>query len=230
MRILIVEDDARFRDSLCDILHLEGFSAYGVGSIGAYQSWSASHECDAMILDRNLPDGDGLTVLALQKEKKPVPTVFVTCEGQPEDRILGLNADADYYLVKPIVTDELVAILNKLARRTNLSSDHTETAWTLDKACWRLMWPKHACHIPLTRTEMTLLLCFVGKTDKLLSRDDIARALGHDPLIYDFRRLEVMVRRLRGKAKQACSMALPLNTAYGKGYAFHGTLTVAENT
>ena len=230
MRILIVEDDARFRDSLCDILNLEGFSAYGVGSIAAYKSWIATHECDVMILDRNLPDGDGLTILALQKEKKSVPTVFVTCEGQPEDRVLGLNADADYYLVKPIVTDELVAILNRLARRITLADTHIQTAYTLDKACWRLVWPKHACHMPLTRTEMTLLLCFSDKADRVVSRDDIARALGYDPLIYDFRRLEVMVRRLRGKAQQVCSMPLPLDTAYGKGYAFHGTLTVAENT
>ena len=227
IRILIVEDDALFRDSLCEILNLEGFSANGVASIAAYQAWIQSHECDAMILDRNLCDGDGLTVLSLQKQMKPVPTIFVTCEGQPEDRVRGLNADADYYLVKPIVTDELVAILRKLERRISLSSLNTQS-WTLDKERWRLIWPQSAHYIPLTRSEMALLLCFANKAGVLVSRDEIARALGSDPLVYDFRCLEVMIRRLRSKASNPAAIEMPLGTAYGKGYVFNSELTIAQ--
>ena len=219
LKILIVEDDAQFRDSLCDILNLEGFVADGVGSISGYQSWIKSHDCDVLVLDRNLPDGDGLTVLSLQKQTKSVPTIFVTCEGQPEDRVLGLDSDADYYLVKPIVTNELVAILNRLERRMAPVEVSTQK-WTLDKNRWRLVWPNNACHIPLTRSEMVIMSCFINKADVPVERDDVAKALGHDPLVYDFRRLEVMVRRLRGKAKDASGDEMPLRTAYGKGYVF----------
>jgi DNA-binding response OmpR family regulator len=227
IRILIVEDDALFRDSLCEILNLEGFSANGVASIAAYQSWIQSHECDVMILDRNLGDGDGLTVLSLQKQIKPVPTIFVTCEGQPEDRVLGLNADADYYLVKPIVTDELVAILRKFERRINLTSVDTQS-WLLDKERWRLVWPHGVHYIPLTRSEMALLLCFANKAGVLVSRNEIAQALGSDPLVYDFRRLEVMIRRLRSKASNPAAIEMPLGTAYGKGYVFNGELVITQ--
>lgn len=227
IRILIVEDDALFRDSLCEILNLEGFSANGVASIAAYQSWIQSHECDVMILDRNLGDGDGLTVLSLQKQIKPVPTIFVTCEGQPEDRVLGLNADADYYLVKPIVTDELVAILRKFERRINLTSVDMQS-WLLDKERWRLVWPHGVHYIPLTRSEMALLLCFANKAGVLVSRNEIAQALGSDPLVYDFRRLEVMIRRLRSKASNPAAIEMPLGTAYGKGYVFNGELVITQ--
>ena len=223
-KILIVEDDAHFRDSLCDILNLEGFSAYGVGSIAAFHAWTQSNSCDTMILDRNLPDGDGLTVLSLQNEKKHVPTIFVTCEGQPEDRVLGLNSDADYYLVKPIITDELIAILKRFERRTAPNAGHLP-AWLLDRDRWRLIWPNNMCQIPVTRSEMTILLQFINKAEHHVSRDEIATALGHDPFTYDFRRLEVMVRRLRDKAKNASSEELPLITAYGKGYVFNEGLS-----
>lgn len=225
LKVLIVEDDAQFRDSLCDILNLEGFVAYGVGSIAGYQSWIKSHDCDILVLDRNLPDGDGLTVLSLQKKLKHVPTIFITCEGQPEDRVLGLDSDADYYLVKPIVTNELVAILKRLARRLTTTGEATQN-WKLDKNRWRLAWPDNVCHIPLTRSEMVIMSCFINKADVHVSRDDVAKALGHDPLVYDFRRLEVMVRRLRGKAKDASGNEMPLRTAYGKGYVFSEQLVV----
>ena len=223
LKVLIVEDDAQFRDSLCDILNLEGFAAYGVGSIAGYQAWIKSNGCDVLVLDRNLPEGDGLTVLELQKQLKPVPTIFVTCKGQPEDRVLGLDSDADYYLVKPIVTNELVAILNRLARRLTSNGEATQN-WTLDKNRWRLVWPANACHIPLTRSEMVIMSCFINKADVHVARDDVAKALGQNPLVYDFRRLEVMVRRLRGKAKDATGNEIPLRTVYGKGYVFNDQL------
>lgn len=224
LNVLIVEDDALFRDSLCDILNIEGFTAYGVGSVAAYRSWSSLNSPDVLILDRNLPDGDGLTVLALQKQRMPVPTIFVTCEGQAEDRVLGLDADADYYLVKPIDANELVAVLNRIKRRIITSRRDVSEKWVIDKNRWRLIWPNNACHIPLTRSEMSILSCFTNKADIHVARGEIAEALGNNPINYDFRRLEVIVRRLRSKAREAAGSDIPLLTAYGKGYVFNAQL------
>ena len=58
-KILLVEDETDFRDALCDLLNLEGFSADGVGSIASYTAWRLTHSCDVLIVDRLLPDGDG---------------------------------------------------------------------------------------------------------------------------------------------------------------------------
>lgn len=224
-KVLIVEDDFDFRDSLCKILNLEGFLAFGVGSIDECLDWMKANNCDALILDRNLPDGDGLEILRSQHHKKRVPTIIVTCEGEVEDRILGHDLDANYYLVKPIVSKELVSILQRLERQRNFNGEGGND-WAIDKKRWRLNWPELRHFIPLTQSEMKLMLCFVDKNDMHISREDFAKALGHDPKIFDYRRLEIMIRRLRNKAKEISGDDFPLKTAYGTGYIFNGVIKV----
>lgn len=221
-KILIVEDEPDFRDGLVEILKLEGFDVDGVSTIAEWESWRKLNQCDILIVDRNLPDGDGLEIL--KKEKPLYGSLVLSCEGQPHDRIDGINADADYYLVKPFPTDELIAILHRLQRKMESQALHSN-GWLLNTIRWELSTP-NKLDIELTRSEFTLLKCFSNKPGIVITRDEIIRALGFDPNGYDNRRLEVMLRRLRKKIEDAGVVKFPLQTVYGAGLAFTENLNI----
>jgi DNA-binding response OmpR family regulator len=219
VKVLIVEDETDLREALCEILNLEGFSADGVGSIAGYRAWRKTHYCDLLVLDRNLPDGDGLDLLREHRQTDLTPATIITCEGQTADKIAGMSADADYYLVKPIVTEELIAILRRLSRRI-ISGTGAQHAWVLDTVRWQLKTPL-GLSVPVTRSELKLLSNFVEKSGITITRDTIIQALGYNPEHYDMRRLEVLVRRLRNKVEKSGVTEFPLSTIYGVGYAFN---------
>ncbi len=218
-RVLIVEDETDLREALCEILNLEGFSADGVGSIAAYRAWRKTHYCDLLVLDRNLPDGDGLDLLKEHRQTDLTPAMIITCEGLTSDKIAGMSADADYYLVKPIVTEELIAILRRLSRRI-IPASHTQHTWVLDTVRWQLKTPLGSS-VPVTRSELNLLSAFIDKSGVTVHRDAIILALGYDTECYDVRRLEVLVRRLRNKVEKSGVTQFPLSTVYGIGYVFN---------
>ena len=224
-RILIVEDDVHFRDTLRDVLNLEGFSADGIGSVASYRAWRRTQSCDVLIVDRSLPDGDGLDVVELYRQTEGGPVIVVTCDGEPESRVRGMNSDADYYLVKPIVTDELVAILKRLSRRTETVS-RAGNSWVLDPITWELkLVGKH--QVILTRKEMMFLRCFIEKAGVPVPRVDIIESIGESPALYDPHRMETIVRRLRKKIEASGIDNFPLATIYGGGYVFNGQLSSA---
>ena len=226
-KVLIVEDEADFRDGLVELLKLENFDASGVGSIHEYLQWIQSHHYDILILDRNLPDGDGLDILRKYQKQSDADSIVLSCEGQPHDRILGMNVDADYYLVKPFPSDELLAILHRIERRQSAASSADSETWWLNLVRWELKAPNNL-EIELTRSEFALLNCFVQKSGQVITRDEIIKGLGFNPLVYDNRRLEVMLRRLRKKIEDAGVVKFPLQTVYGVGLAFNGFMKTSD--
>lgn len=222
LRILLVEDEADFREGLVELLTLEGFNVDGVGDIAQCLTWLSANECDILILDRNLPDGDGLDIIRSYKPSKPIATILLTCEGQVHDRIAGMDADADYYLVKPFPSDELIAILHRLKRRL-VSHQLDSSQWTLNSIRWEITTPNQL-EIELTKNEFALLSCFISKPGQTITREQIIVGLGFNPDTYDTRRLEVMLRRLRKKVEEAGVAKFPLQTIYGVGLAFNSIL------
>lgn len=222
LRILLVDDEVDLRDGLIDLLTIEGFKCSGVGSIAEYKAWSDQHDYDILLLDRNLPDGDGLEILGIHKSWRTSPVVIVTCEGQLEDRVRGLEADADYYLVKPVVIEELVALIHKFSRR--MLRDQKST-YQIDMQRWALKFP-NGLNVTLTRNELKLMSCFVDRSGITVKRNEIICALGAKPEVYDERRLEVLVRRLRKKIEDVGVQNFPLATVYGTGYVFNDDLNL----
>lgn len=220
VQILLVEDEPDLRNGLCDLLALEGYEVAGVGSIAAYNEWICDNQYQILLLDRTLPDGDGLELLRAHRAHHDVPVIIMSGKGAPEDRIAGLEADADYYLVKPIDVSELVAIIRRFERRREKP---LEEVYQLDGQRWKLFMPDKGI-VPLTRSEMNLMSCFVEQPGMTVSRDEIIRALGGRPDVYDERRLEVLIRRFRKKVLEAGYADFPLSTVYGQGYAFNERL------
>lgn len=221
LRILLVEDEPDYRDALRDILNLEGFVADGVGTISSFVAWRRTHSFDVLIVDRHLPDGDGLEVVKLHRQADNSPVIVLTARGQVEDRVAGMNADADHYLVKPVAIAELIALLRRLERRSQAQGE--PQSWVLDPVSWRLH-PPVGADVSLTHREILLLGPFVERAGLTVTREEIVRGLNEDPTLFDPRRLEVMVRRLRTKVEEATAAELPLSTVYGVGYVFNGLL------
>ena len=217
VRILVVEDETDLRSGLCDLLALEGYEAAGVGSIAAYHAWAENNHYDILLLDRTLPDGEGLDILRAHRNAHGLPVIIMSGKGQPEDRVAGLEADADYYLVKPVDVSELIALVRRFVRRREVPVAQT---YHLDGQRWKLHMPDKSI-VSLTRSEMNLMGCFVEQPGMTVSRDEIIRALGGRPDVYDERRLEVMIRRFRKKIADSGYSDFPLATVYGVGYAFN---------
>lgn len=220
VQILVVEDEEDLRSGLIDLLALEGYAVAGVGSISEYFAWTQKNPYQILLLDRTLPDGDGLEILRAHRGGHDAPVIIMSGKGTPEDRVAGLEADADYYLVKPIDVSELVALIRRFDRRRQKPQ---EEVYQLDGQRWKLFMPDKGV-VPLTRSEMNLMSCFVEQPGMTVSRDEIIRALGGRPDVYDERRLEVLIRRFRKKVTEAGYLDFPLATVYGQGYVFNEPL------
>lgn len=222
LQILFIEDEAPFRDALCDICNLEGFAASGVGSIQSFQAWRNTHRCDVLVVDRNLPDGDGLEAVALHRAVSNGPVIVLTARGQLDERLQGFNADADYYLHKPVAPEELMALLHRLQRNAP-QSQAEPSKWLIDAAGWQLRRPDGSV-VELNRNEVQVLTCFIDQPGVARSKSELIISLGCDPAVYDPRRLEVLMRRLRNKV-DVPGCTFPLTTIYGVGYSFNALLS-----
>lgn len=118
MRLLVVEDDERTSALVCAGLRKHGFACDPAVSLRDATDAMRNAEYDAIVLDRKLPDGDGVEWLVQRGDHaaRP-PVVVITARGEPAERIAGLDAGADDYLVKPFELEELAARLRALLRR-----------------------------------------------------------------------------------------------------------------
>lgn len=221
-RVLIVEDEADLRDAMVAFLEMDNIAADGVADLQAAQRWIEQHPFDILVLDLGLPDGDGLQWLSRRRDMADKGVIICSARGEGEQRVAGVKAGADIYLVKPVQLEELASLVHNLARRLTRQRPQV---WELNPLSWSLLSPEGQA-IALTHSEQELLTSLAHAPGKVVARDDIVQHLGHNPDNYDPRRLEIMVRRLRAKAKAQLGYALPINTVHGQGYAFTAQLRI----
>jgi DNA-binding response OmpR family regulator len=159
----------------------------------------------------------------MQKLKRK-GVIIMTARGKTEQRIAGMAAGADAYLVKPVALEELVLHIRKLHERL-ISAAPSKQVWQLHRKRWLLTGPDGR-EVSLSQSETRLLAALGQASGNAVSKADLIRDLGFDPLAYDDRRLEGLVRRIRTKSLDEMGQALPLQTAYGFGYAFTETLDI----
>lgn len=221
-RILVVEDEPDLLEALVGYLNMEGMLAHGVNHLSAAQSWMTTNEFDILLLDLGLPDGDGLSWLKKRLDLRDKGVIITTARSDSLSRITGVRAGADVYLVKPVLPEEIVSLVHNLMRRLRGQAPST---WVLDETGWRLLAPDGR-PLKLTHSEHVLLQRLAQSSGQAVSREDLATSLGHNSEHYDFRRLEILVRRLRNKAKEAWDIALPLETVHRLGYAFTANIQI----
>jgi two-component system, OmpR family, response regulator MprA len=219
VRILIVDDDRALRDALRRALVLGGYETVPVENGEAALAEVARSEPDAIVLDIGLPDIDGLEVCRrLRGSGNRVPVLMLTARDAVADRIDGLDAGADDYLVKPFDVGELRARIRALLRRSGMNGD--ASGLTFQEL--RLDGGRHGVSVgesfvELTRTEYQLLELLMLNAGRVLPHNLIyERVWG-----YDFgpasNALRVYIGYLRRKLEQAGARPL-LHTVRGVGY------------
>jgi len=219
VRILIVDDDRALRDALRRALVLGGYETVPVESGEAALAEVARSEPDAVVLDIGLPDIDGLEVCRrLRGSGNRVPVLMLTARDAVADRIDGLDAGADDYLVKPFDVGELRARIRALLRRSGVNGDASGVAYQE----LRLDGGRHGVSVgdnfvELTRTEYQLLELLMLNAGRVLPHNLIyERVWG-----YDFgpasNALRVYIGYLRRKLEQAGARPL-LHNVRGVGY------------
>jgi two-component system response regulator MprA len=221
MRLLVVDDDRALRDVLRRALSLAGYEVRLADSGASALSEVTSAVPDAVVLDIGLPDIDGLEVCRLlRREGNRVPVLMLTARDAVSDRIDGLDAGADDYLVKPFDIDELKARLRALLRRSGSDGglDGLKFAeLTLDSARHGVV-VNDEQFVELTRTEYQLLELLLLNPRRVLPHSTIYdRVWG-----YDFgptsNALRVYIGYLRRKLEDAGARSL-IYTVRGVGYA-----------
>jgi two-component system OmpR family response regulator len=172
VKLLVVEDDRVIADFISKGLSASGHeSALAYCGAEAVARWD-EHQFDAIILDRMLPDTSGVALLELLRRKSTVPPVLMlSALGSVEDRIEGLDAGADDYLVKPFDLAELAARINAIARRNlgrEAGGELAIAALRLDPASHQVIFREHRA--ALNRKQYSLLAHLIRHADSLVTR------------------------------------------------------------
>jgi len=219
--ILVVEDDARLRERLARYLGEHGFRVTTAGHAAEARDRLRFLSPDLIVLDVMMPDEDGLSLVqSLRREGKMVPVLLLTARGAPDDRIAGFEAGADDYLAKPFEPMELVLRMRALLRRVPPSLPGMPSGpvrlGALEFDPQRGELSDGDAVIRLTGGEAALLTALARKPNEILSREEIAAALGMDET--GERAIDVQVTRLRRKIEADAREPRFLHTVRGRGY------------
>jgi two-component system, OmpR family, response regulator MprA len=220
-RILVIEDEPQIADLLRRGLLYEGYTVEITGDGEAGLSAARDRAPDLVLLDLMLPGVDGLTVCKRLRSGSSVPILILTAKDAVPDRVAGLDAGADDYVIKPFSFDELLARVRALLRRRQPADAASQEV--LRFADLRLNPAAHEVHrgerrIELTAREFELLYFFLQHPRQVLTRDVLYdRIWGYD-FGGESNIIEVYVRYLRAKLEDAGEPRL-IQTVRGVGYA-----------
>ena len=216
--ILIAEDDRRVRESLQRALELEGYEVVTANDGARALELHAEAAADLLILDVSMPNVDGITVCErVRRSGDTTPVLMLTARHEVPDRVAGLDAGADDYLVKPFALEELLARIRARLRHTaDDGSDHLVVEdLVLEPAGRRVT--RSGRLLDLSRTEFELLEILMLNSGVVLSREVLYDRVWDGELDYDSKTLDVYVGYLRKKIEDGGASRL-LHTVRGVGY------------
>jgi two-component system response regulator MprA len=220
IRVLVVDDDERLLIALRRGLSLHGFDVGPARDSGQALGYLQAAWPDIMVLDVMMPGMDGLSLCKLVRENSSLPILMLTARDSVPDRVAGLEAGADDYVVKPFDLDELVARIRTLLRRARRDAPERERLSYADLSLDRKLWAASRAGkaLSLTATEFRLLEQFMRHAGQVLTRDDIIIALWGEDCPAESNVVDVHVANLRQKleAEGACRL---IQTIRGVGYS-----------
>ena len=218
-KVLIAEDDSSVRKAVQRVLELENYQVTAVNDGQAALEALSKSRFDLAVLDVMMPFADGLTVCKEARHRGiDVPILLLTARVEVGDRVAGLDAGADDYLVKPFVVDELLARCRALLRRNAATSSATIlrvgdlTLNTLSREVHR-----GEREIMLTKTEFDLLELLMQQPGTVISRDTIYEAIWGYNFETNSKSLDVYIGYLRRKTEEATESRV-VYTVRGVGY------------
>ena len=218
MRSLVLEDDARLRSIVVRTLTRAGLACDEAGSMEAAEELLGLHEYDLLVLDRRLPDGDGLEVCRRARERGFRNSILMlTAMDQPEDEVEGLSVGADDYLGKPFEPDVLTARARALLRRNAGRAPAELTAGDLRLDPGRRVAFRAGEPLKLTAREFTILELLMRVPGGVVSREEILEQAWGEREEPMSNTIDVLVGRLRRKLDRP-KQPSRIETVRGMGY------------
>lgn len=214
MKVLIVEDDEKVARFIARVLGEEGFitDLCVSGADAVRQANAVAY--DVVLLDWMLPDLDGLAVCReLRRGGTVTPILMLTARGEVRERVLGLEAGADDYVVKPFEIDELLARIQAVLRRTHGFGRMQLGALEIDRLQRRVILGGRT--LDLTAREYMLLLCLAHQADRVVGRSELLSQVWATQFDPGSNLVDVHISRLRDKLGEHAWM---IDTVRGKGY------------
>ncbi len=220
MRIALVEDERKLAGTLREGLEAEGYSVEaffdGRSARDALADRDAAH--DLIVLDLMLPHLDGLSVCtAIREAGALTPVLVLTARDATEDKVRALDAGADDFLTKPFAFDELLARVRALLRRSQQRPQATLAARGLHADVRERTASAGGTRLPLTPTELDLLILLMERAGEPVSREDISRHLWESSDASHTNIVDVHVSNLRKKIEHAYEKGI-IETVRGLGY------------
>jgi DNA-binding response OmpR family regulator len=219
LKILLVEDDVKVARFLARVLSEEGYVVDLCASGADAIRQATTGVYDLIVLDWMIPDVDGLSVCREVRRMGVVaPVLMLTARGETRERVLGLEAGADDYLVKPFEIEELVARVRALLRRTSGFGRLRCGRLEIDRMHHRALLA--GAPLALTSREYALLLHFMHRVDRVVSRTELLSHVWQTNFDPGSNVVEVHIRRLREKLGNDATM---IETVRGVGYRLRPT-------
>lgn len=237
-RIIIVEDDKDFRESMVESLVLSGFDVTGVASALEFYRELATNKYLLAILDLGLPDQNGMVLAKYIRSNTDMRIIVLTAQSSLDSRITAYQAGADIYLLKPVDFSELAASIHSILGRLDYQSFVSQKGndiepdllnketreWQLIRSDRDLYSPKHEI-IKLSSKEFDLIEALASSSSKIVARQDLLNTLGYSNNKYGNRSLDVLIYRLR-KKKATGKTRIPIKTFHGSGYGFSAPIAI----
>ncbi len=227
-RILVIEDDPAIRRGILYSLRFNGYEVVEAPDDQEGLKLALDGDFDLMLLDLNLPGGDGLDILRSLREKSAtVPVIILTARGEQEDRVIGLKGGADDYVVKPFGALELLARIEAVLRRSPTrpaeSMRIAVPGGHFDMGKRELRFEDGEC-TQLSEREAELLAYLARNPDRAIGRDEILARVWHlNPDVVETRTVDMHIVRLREKLRDDGAKPRIILTLRGRGYQFLGS-------
>jgi len=220
--ILFVENDIDFSQPMEKLLILEKFNVITASSIDLAKQ-KIDQKFDIAIFDTNLSEGNPIELLRFFKKKFKKPVILLTVKNSVNDRIVGLDNNADYYLPKPVVFEELLAVIKNLLRKYDLQPSY----WVLDELNLTITDPENKTYT-LTITEYNIFKIIYESDENYISREEIYQVLGKKSTSSSERSGDMLISRIRKKIDLGNKNKKTFTSIRGKGYKFLSKLTITK--
>ena len=220
MRLLIIEDDDTLRETLSKQLKAEGFAVEEAadGREGQYQA--IEYPIDLAIIDLGLPEVSGIDIIrALRDAGKAYPVLILTARDRWQDKVDGLSAGADDYVVKPFHFEEVNARVSALLRRSGGWASSVLTAGPVALDMSKQDLTVNGSSIELTSFEYKIIEYLMVRAGEVISKTELTERLYDQDFERDSNVIEVFIGRLRKKLDPDNSLK-PIETLRGRGYRF----------
>ncbi len=220
MRLLVIEDDATLRESLCKQLVNAGFGVEQAADGREGLHFAIEYPIDLAIIDLGLPEMSGQEIIKeLRAKGKTYPVLILTARDRWQDKVDGLSAGADDYVVKPYHFEEISARINALLRRSGGWASTVLNAGPVSLDTTRQELKVNEMIVDLTSYEYRIIEMLMMRAGQVISKTDLTDRLYDQDFERDSNVIEVFIGRLRKKMDPDSSLK-PIETLRGRGYRF----------